>query len=51
MQIPTELPIDTTKLPTDMEGLPKSLEETVQGASFTGNNEFDQPKYETIYND
>ena len=56
MQIPTNLPIDPAELPnikglSNMEGLPKSLEETVQGASFTGNNEFDQPKYETIYND
>ena len=56
MPIPTNLPIDPAELTnikglSNMEGLPKSLEETVQGASFTGNNEFDQPKYETIYND
>ena len=50
MQNPTNLPIDQTKLPT-MEGLPKSLEEPGQDASFTGNNEFASPTYETIYND
>ena len=50
------LPIDPTKLsnmkglPT-MKGLQNSLEEPGQGASFTGNNEFDPPTYETIYND
>ena len=50
------LPIDPTKLsnmkglPT-MKGLQNSLEEPGQGASFTGNNEFDPPAYETIYND
>jgi hypothetical protein len=51
------LPIDPTKLsnmkglPIDTGGLQKSLEEPGQGASFTGNNEFDPPTYETIYND
>jgi hypothetical protein len=46
----TNLPIDQTKLRT-MEGLQKSFENSVNGASFTGNNEFAPPTYETIYND
>ena len=50
MQIPTNLPIDPAELP-NIKGLPKSFENSVNGASFTGNNEFAPPTYETIYND
>ena len=56
MQNPTNLPIDPAELPnikglSNMKGLQNSLEKNGQDASFTGNNEFDPPKYETIYND
>ena len=50
MQSLPNLQIDPTKL-SIIKDLPKSLEETVQDASFTGNNKFDPPTYETIYND
>ena len=56
MQNPTNLPIDPAELPNikdlpPIDDLQESFKKNGQGASFTGNNEFASPTYETIYND